>query len=211
MLRPLHLLDLSKRNYILLGSSLLLAAVVALAASIGLNRSDPVTLPDDTAVHVTLDQSVASDQNRPGDHFEATVSEPIVVTGKTVIPEGALVEGLVVDAHHSGRLMGRARLQLALETVTVNGKTYDIRTVARTRFGGRHKKRNLALIGGGAGGGALIGAVAAGGKGALIVGPIGAGLGTAAAFITGKKDIRLPPETPLTFTLAEPVTLNAKG
>jgi hypothetical protein len=84
-------------------------------------------------------------------------------------------------------------------------------TAARTRIGGKHKRRNLALIGGGAGGGALIGAVAAGGKGALIGGPIGAGVGTAAAFITGKKDITLPPETPLTFTLAEPVTVNAKG
>jgi hypothetical protein len=207
MLSPLHL---SKRNYILLGGSLLLAAVVALA-SIGLNRSDPVTLPDETAIHVTLNQTVASDQNRPGDHFEATVSEPIVVKNKTVVPAGTPVEGLVVDAHHSGRLMGRARLQLALETVTVNGKSYDIRTATHTRIGGKHKKRNFALIGGGAGGGALIGAVAAGGKGALIGGPIGAGVGTAAAFITGKKDIRLPPETSLTFTLAEPVTVNAKG
>jgi hypothetical protein len=207
----LHLPHLSKRSYILLGGSLLLATTLALAASIGLNRPDPITLPDQTAIRVTLDQTVASDQNRPGDHFEATVSEPIVVADKTVIPRGAPVEGLVVDAHHSGRLMGRARLQLALETVTVNGKTYDVRTAAHTRIGGNHKKQNLALIAGGAGGGALIGAIAAGGKGVLIGGPIGAGAGTAAAFITGKKDIRLPPETPLTFTLAEPVTINAKG
>jgi hypothetical protein len=211
MLRLQELLHLSKRKYIVVAGSVLLAAVVAVAASVGLNRSDPVTLPDETAIHVTLDQTVASDQNRPGDHFEATVSEPIVVTNKTVIPAGAPVEGLVVDAQHSGRLMGRARLQLALETVTVNGMSYNVRTAARTRISGKHKKRNLALIGGGAGGGALIGAVAAGGKGALIGGPIGAGVGTAAAFITGKKDIRLPPETPLTFTLAEPLTVNAKG
>jgi hypothetical protein len=207
----LHLPSLSKRSYILVGGSLLLATALAVAASIGLHRSDPITLPQETAIHVTLSQTVASDQNRPGDHFEATVSEPIVVANKTVIPRGAPVEGLVVDAHHSGRLIGRARLQLALETVTVDGKSYDIRTVARTRIGGKHKNRNLALIGGGAGGGAIIGAVAAGGKGALIGGPIGAGVGTAAAFIIGKKDVRLPPETPLTFTLAEPVTVNAKG
>jgi hypothetical protein len=211
MLSPSRLLHLNKRTYILAGGSLLLATVVAVAASVGLNRPHPVTLPGETAIHVTLDQAVASDRNRPGDHFEATVSQPIVVTGKTVIPAGAPVEGLVVDAHHSGRLTGRARLQLALETVTVNGKSYEVRTAVRTRVGGNHKKRNLALIGGGAGGGAIIGAVAAGGKGALIGGPIGAGVGTAAAFITGQKDIRLPPETPLTFTLAEPLTVNAKG
>ena len=188
----LNLLHLSKRNYILLGGSLLLATGLALASSISLGRSDPVTLPDNTAIHVTLNQAVTSDQNRPGDHFEATVSEPIIVADKTIIPKGAAVEGLVVDAHHSGRLMGRARLQLALETVTVSGKTYDIRTSAHPKIGGKHKNRNLALIGGGAGGGALIGAIAAGGEGALIGGPIGAGAGTAAAFITGKKNVRLP-------------------
>jgi hypothetical protein len=207
----LSLLHLSKRNYILLGGSLLLATGLALASSIALGRSDPVTLPDNTAIHVTLNQAVTSDQNRPGDHFEATVSEPIIVADKTIIPRGAPVEGLVVDAHHSGRLMGRARLQLALEAVTVNGKSYDIRTSAHPKIGGKHKNRNLLLIGGGAGGGALIGAIAAGGEGALIGGPIGAGAGTAAAFMTGKKNVRLPPETHLTFKLVEPLTIDAKS
>jgi hypothetical protein len=207
----LNLLHLSKRNYILLGGSLLLATGLALASSIALGRSDPVTLPDNTAIHVTLNQAVTSDQNRPGDHFEATVSEPIVVADKTIIPKGAPVEGLVVDAHHSGRLMGRAHLQLALEALTVNGRTYDIRTSVHPKIGGKHKNRNLVLIGGGAGGGALIGAIAAGGEGALIGGPIGAGAGTAAAFITGKKNVRLPPETHLTFKLVEPLTIDAKS
>jgi len=207
----LTLSHLSKRNYILIGGSLLLITGLALASTIGLNRSHPVILPEATVMHVTLNQTVASDQNRPGDHFEATVSEPIVVANKAIIPQGAAVEGLVVDAHHSGRLMGRARLQLALESVSVNGRSYDLRTTAHTNIGGKHKNRNLALIAGGAGGGALIGAIAAGGKGVLIGGPIGAGAGTAAALVTGKKDVRLPPETPLTFTLTAPLTINPKG
>jgi len=205
-----HLPNLTKRTYMLIGGGLLLAAGAAVAVTYGLNRADRVTLPDETAIHVTLNQAIATNENRPGDHFEATVSEPIVVGNKTVVPAGAEVEGLVVDASHSGRLRRRARLELALETVTVNGTTYDIQTGADTRIGGSHKNRDLALIGGGAGGGALIGAIAGGGRGALIGGPIGAGAGIAAAMITGKKDVRLAPETPLTFTLAEPVTINAK-
>jgi len=207
----LNLLHLSKRNYLLLGGSLLLATGLALASSMALNRSTPVTLQDETTIHVTLNQAVASDENRPGDHFEATVSEPIVVANRTIIPRGSPVQGLVVDARHSGRLMGRGRLQLALETVTVNGRNYEIHTATRTSLGGKHKKRNLELIAGGAGGGALIGAIAAGGKGALIGGPIGAGAGTAAALITGKKDFRLPPESSLTFTLSQPLTISAKS
>lgn len=203
---------LTKRHYLMAGGAVVLAVALGVgAAEVVGHRVKPVTVPESTAIYVTLDQAIASDQNRPGDHFQATVSEPVVIDGKTVIPQGAHAEGLVVDAKQSGRLMGRARLQLALQSVEVNGQEYDLQTTARTRIGGNHKKRNWAWIGGGAGGGALIGAAAAGGKGALIGGPIGAGAGTVAAMLTGKKDIKLRPETPLTFELAEPLTVNVKG
>jgi hypothetical protein len=205
------LLRLNNRHYIAIVATALVALVAALGATSALRRPDPVTVAEATAIHVTLNNAIASDRNRPGDHFEATVSEPVVINGKTVIPEGAQATGLVVDAHPSGRLMGRARLQVALEAVELNGSRYQIRTYADARVGGRHKKRNLALIGGGAGGGVLIGAVAAGGKGALIGGPIGAGAGTVAALATGKKDIRLPAESRLTFNLADPVAVNVKS
>lgn len=199
---------LTKRHYGLL--SALLTAVLVMAAARP-NRPDPVTVPERTLIHVTLDEALASNHSRPGDHFDATVSQPIVVADATVIPQGAHVEGLVVDAQPSGRLMGRARLQLALQTVEVHGQQYQIRTASSHKVGGNHKKRNIAWIGGGAGGGLLIGALAAGGEGALIGGPVGAAAGTAAAILTGKKDIKLPAETPLTFKLAEPVAVGVRG
>jgi hypothetical protein len=198
------------RNYLLLSGAGLLIVLLGVAAATLPRHSDTTTVPLGTPIHVTLDQAISSDQNRPGEHFEATVSEPVVIDGKTIIPRGAYAEGLVVDARHSGRLAGRARLQLVLETVNVNGQNYDVRTSSSWRSGGPHKKRNWAWIGGGAGGGALIGALAGGGKGALIGGPVGAGAGTAVAFFTGKKDIHLRAETPLTFKLAGPLTISAK-
>lgn len=201
----------SKRTYFMLGGSLLLTVALALAATTLANRPDPVMVPAETPIRVTLSQALASDQSASGDHFDATVSEPVVVEGKTVIPQGARVEGFVVEARPSGRLMGRARLHLALRAVEVDGQNYEIRTAASHKVGGDHKKRNLAFIGGGAGGGILIGAIAGGAKGALIGGPVGAGAGTAVAFFTGKKDIRLPAETPLTFRLAQPVSIDVKG
>ncbi len=197
-------MHLTKRNYAMVGGSVLLAVALGVAAATLPNRSrlESATVPQDTPIHVTLDQALASDQSRPGEHFEATVSEPVLINGKAVIPQGAHAEGLVVDARRSGRLKGRARLQLALETVTVNGQSYGVRTSSSWRTGGDHKKRNWAWIGGGAGGG---------GKGALIGGPVGAGAGTTVAFLTGKKDIHLRPETPLTFKLAEPLAIPLKG
>jgi len=203
----------TKRN-ILLGSAIVLLSAGIITAAVTLAthpRTVPVTVPGETAIHVTLDQGISSDQNRPGDHFEATISEPVVLNDKTVIPQGTPVEGLVVDARPSGHLMGRAHLQLALESMQLNGKTYDLRTSSSYRLGGDHKKRNWAWIGGGAGGGALIGAAAAGGKGALIGGPIGAGAGTAVAYFTGKKNIHLRPETRLEFRLNQPVIVDTKS
>jgi len=202
---------LTRRHYLLTGGAVLLAVALGIAAATLPNRAEPMLIPESTAIHVTLDQALASNQSRPGDHFEATVSEPVIIDGKTVIPQGASAEGLVVDARPSGRLMGRAHLQLALESVAVGGKNYGVRTSSKWKSGGDHKKRNWAWIGGGAGGGALIGALAGGGKGALIGGPIGAGAGTTVAFLTGKKDIHLRPETQLTFKLSGPVTIPVKG
>jgi len=202
---------LTKRHYLMIGGAILLAAALTLSAATMRDGSDPVTLPERTAIHVTLDQALASNQSRPGDHFEATVSEPVIMDGKTVIPQGAHAEGLVVDARQSGRLMGRARLQLTLQTVAVNGQNYDVRTISHPRIGRDHKKRNWEWIGGGAAGGAVIGALAGGGTGALIGGPVGAGAGATVALVTGKKDIKLRAETPLKFELAEPMTINVKG
>jgi hypothetical protein len=201
----------NKRHYLIAGGAILLIAALTVSAATLRDGSDPVTLPERTPIHVTLDQALATDQNKAGDRFDATVSEAVVINGKTVIPQGAHAEGLVVDARQSGKLVGRARLQLALQTVAVDGQTYDVRTISHPRVGRDHKKHNLEWIGGGAAGGAIIGALAGGGTGALIGGPIGAAGGTTVALLTGKKDIRLRAETPLRFELADPVTIKVKG
>ena len=204
-------MHLTKRHYLISGAAILVAAAVTVSAATLRDRSDPVTIPERTAIHVTLDQSLATGQNKPGDRFDATISEPVVVDNKVVIPQGAHAEGMVVEARESGRFVGRARLQLVLQTVSVDGQTYDVRTISHPRVGRDHKKHNLEWIGGGAVGGAMIGALAGGGTGALIGGPLGAAGGTTVALLTGKKDIKLRAETPVRFELAEPLTIHLKG
>lgn len=173
--------------------------------------SKPITVPEGVEMAVTLDQSLASNQNTAGDEFDASLAAPVIVNGKTVIPKGARVTGRVIEARESGRLKGVALLKLALVSVEVDGSSYDVQTTSITRSGQNHKKRNTLWIGGGAGAGAAIGAVAGGGKGALIGSAVGAGAGTAGAAATGKLDITIPAETRLSFKLTEPVTVKVKG
>ena len=174
------------------------------------DSTKPVTVPEGTDLRVVLDQSISTAENRSGDSFKATLASPIIVDGKTVVPKDAPVTGHIVDARPSGRLKGVARLDLTLDSIEVGGKSYDIYTSEKSRVGKNHNKRNGVLIGGGAGLGALIGGIASGGTGALIGGAAGAGAGTAGAAYTGKKDIRVPAETTLTFHLARPVTIPTK-
>ena len=198
-----------KTRYFMVGLALALAMGVAGAAYT--TSSKGVTVPEGTALHVRLDQSLATNQHRSGDGFTATLTQPVRVNDQVVIAEGSQVNGVVVSAKDSGRLKGRAQMGLALESVQVGNDTYDIATNTITRVSGGHKKRNIAWIGGGGVGGAIIGAIAAGGKGALIGGPVGAGAGTAVAAITGKKKVRIPAETVMTFRLAEPVNITPQG
>jgi hypothetical protein len=171
----------------------------------------PITVPEGTELTVVLDQSLSTAENRPGDMFQASVAVPIVIDDKTVIPKDARVKGHVVDAQNSGRLSGTARLVLTLDSVEVDGESSDIATDDEGRIGKNHNKRNGVLIGGGAGLGALLGGIAGGGKGVLIGGAAGAGAGTAGAAYTGKKDIRVPAETRLTFRLARSATISRKS
>jgi hypothetical protein len=164
-------------------------------------------LPAGTAFRVRLDEALDTARNRAGDRFQATLVSPVEVDGKTVIPQDTRCNGHVTASHPSGRLRGRAYLAVALDSFQLNGVTYHIRTGAHARASRAHKQRNLTLIGGGSGLGALIGGLAGGGKGALIGAGAGAAAGTVGAAATGKRNVRLPAEALLTFRLKSPVEL----
>jgi len=165
----------------------------------------PVTLPEGTVLTVRLNETVSSKRNSAGDRFTATVAEPVEVDGQVVIPKGAHVTGTVTEAKSLGKIKGSATLRLVLDTVTVNDSKYDIRTSAVARHEKGKGKRTAEFGGGGAGAGALLGALAGGGKGAAIGAVVGGGAGVAGGAYTGNKDIVLPAETMLSFKLLKPV------
>jgi hypothetical protein len=169
--------------------------------------SNTISIPAGTILDVRLAETLDTKRNRPGDRFTATLTRPIVLDGRTIIPRGTPCTGHLIESKPSGRFKGHALMSLSLDSFDLNGRRHEIKTTHVGRESGGHKKRNWAFIGGGSGVGTAIGALAGGPAGALIGAGAGAGAGTAGAAITGKKNVRLPVETPLVFSLRAPVTL----
>jgi hypothetical protein len=167
----------------------------------------PAAIPAGTPITIRLQSQLSSATTQSGETFEAVLDEPIVIQGQTVAPRGAAVTGKVLAAKASGRLQDPGYLRLTLAEISINGKSLPVQTSSIFVKGGSHEKRNLAMIGGGAGGGALIGGLAGGGKGALIGSAVGAAGGTGAAYATGKKDVGFAAERRLTFRLTQPLVI----
>ncbi len=164
-----------------------------------------IQLPGGTAIRVRLDQELGSKINSTGDTFQATVADDVQVNDTTVIEKGARADGEVIDAKPLGRFKGGAALAVKLDRVHTRWGTYPVETSSIARAEKGKGKRTGIMAGGGAGLGALIGGLAGGGKGAAIGAIAGAGAGTAGSAFTGNKEIVLPAETLLTFTLEHSV------
>lgn len=167
--------------------------------------AQPVTIPAGTVVTVRLGQSLSSKTAQAGETFNATVAQPVDVGNEVAIPDGAAASGTVVDARPLGRFKGGALLQVRLTSVTIDGQEVPIDTSSVARSQRSKGKRSAEFIGGGAGLGAVVGALAGGGKGAAIGALAGAGAGTAGTAFTGNKEIVLPAEAALSFKLLKPV------
>jgi hypothetical protein len=168
-----------------------------------------VTIPDGTVLSVRLLQAIGSRNARPGQGFAAELAAPVVIQGKVIFPKSSQVRGRVVAASESGRLHEPGYLRITLDAMQMpDGRWVDVRTTSVSAEGSSHKRRNITLIGGGAGLGALIGGIFGGGKGAAIGAASGAGAGTAGAYATGKQDVAFPAERKLRFVTIEEVVMN---
>jgi hypothetical protein len=166
------------------------------------------SLPSGTPIYVRLQESISSKNALAGQNFPAVLDEPLIVNGQTIAPQGTQIQARVVAARESGHLHDTGYLRLTLASITLSGKDLRLQTSSVFVEGGSFNKRNFAYVGGGAGGGALIGAVAGGGKGALVGSSIGAAGGTTAAYTTGKKEVGFLAERRLGFRLTQPLELD---
>lgn len=156
---------------------------------------------------VTVTQELSAKKNDVGDRFTGVLAQPLKSSGgSTIFPRGAHVAGSVIAAKGRGKFKGEGNLGITITEIA--GMTVSTSEYEKTEKG--KGKRTAGFIGGGAGGGALIGGLAGGGKGALIGGLVGAGAGTAGAAFTGNKDVVIPSESTISFTLQAPVTITVQ-
>lgn len=143
-------------------------------------------------IRVRINESLSSKTAAVGDRFTVTVRETVFSTsGATLIPEGSLITGrvdAVAKAQKGGKpgTLDVSFIQVELpngskraingsltELVSDDAKSDD----EGTARGDKMKHRKVIFYGGGAAGGALLGAAIGGGKGAIIGGLLGAGGG----------------------------------
>jgi hypothetical protein len=148
---------------------------------------------------------VDSERDQVGKTFRASLDEPLVASGEVAIPRGADATIRLADDKESGKLTGRTELTLNLVSLVVNGRTVDVGAGEVTESSDSRTGKTAKVVGGTAALGAIIGAIAGGGKGAAIGGLSGAGAGAAVQVLTKGQKVKIPAETRLQFTLRQPI------
>src|SRR5918994_14756 len=156
---------------------------------------------------LTLETPVSSEAAKVDQPVRARVAKPVVISGMTVIPEGATVTGAVVSAERAGRVKGRASIVLRFNEVIVANTPYRITTTRISRLAEATKGEDATKIGIATGVGTAIGAIAGGKKGAAIGAGVGGGAGTGAVLATRGKEITLPAGTTLRTEITETVRI----
>src|SRR5260370_33980203 len=83
-------------------------------------------MPAGNAITVRMIDGVDSEQTRLGQTFRASIDEPVLLDGQTVIPRGADAVAKLGEDKESGKFAGKTILTLALMQLMVNGRMVDI-------------------------------------------------------------------------------------
>lgn len=181
------------------------------------------TLPVGTPVRMKLETALATGSTRAGDTFSGRITEDVKLNEKVILPVGASLQGQVIRVTEPRRIKGKPSIQLLPKAVVLpNGERYAISAaVADTNKingtsvddegrikGPGHTDRDVIEVGAGTFVGAIVGGIAAGGKGSLIGAGIGAG-GTIIHWLTKRNSASLPAGSEIIFELSRPMVVAA--
>ncbi len=151
-----------------------------------------LVVPTGTNFVAVLQTQLSTDVNRTGDPFVATTVEPIVVEGRTLVPAGARIGGVLRDVQASGRIKDRARMTLAFQDITDSSdKVHPIAAQPLQIQAASETHNDVVKIGAGGAIGAILGAISGKKNGALVGAAAGAGAGTILVLATKGEDVEL--------------------
>jgi hypothetical protein len=182
-------------------------------------QSAPV--PAGTALMVKLQTTLATFSNKAGDPFQAQLTQPVVLNGKTLIPAGTMVEGRVTKVSEPRRISGKPTIGILPKALVLptGERLFLDATLVDTNIGGStdvnqegefkgagHDRRDQLEAGGGTAGGMLIGGLIGGPPGIVIGGVVGAG-STGVHWLSKHRSATLPAGTELTLELNRPLAM----
>jgi hypothetical protein len=166
-----------------------------------------VTIPAGTVVPIRITEALDSKTAQTNDAFHGALAADLGTQGVIALRRGAPVVGRIVDAREAAHFKGASLLSLELTQIQRGGQKIPVTTDAYTKEGAARGKNTATKAGGGAAFGAIIGALAGGGKGAAIGGLAGAAAGTGVNAATRGQQTVIPTETLINFQLQSPITV----
>lgn len=177
------------------------------------NNSDYI-VNNGTVLSAILNDTISTKEAKDRDRFSMTVESPSEF-------RGAIIEGYISGIARSGKVTGRSQLTFNFETIrtrdgriynfagfvegirTADGETVKVDNEGAAR--GENQGKTTATRGAiGAGVGAIIGAIAGGGKGAAIGAIIGGSAGAGSVYIEGRDDLNLASGSEVTIRASAP-------
>ncbi|HEX9639460.1 MAG TPA: hypothetical protein VGB99_18150 [Acidobacteriota bacterium] len=162
---------------------------------------------------VRLDDYISSKSADPGDRFDATVVDPVMVGAQLAIPQGTVMHGIVAGVDRAGRMDRKARLFLDFDAITLAGRRVPLAASVISgeddpnALEGKGFKGDTEKVIAGSAIGTILGAILGGGKGALAGLIVG---GTGSIIATKGQDVELPPGTGLWVQIDEPLIVPAQ-
>jgi hypothetical protein len=181
------------------------SATPAPAAAGQAQAAAPNTIPAGTQMDVRLTDTLNSGTAQVEDRFEGTTLYDVVVAGRTLIPVGAVVRGVVTDVQPGTRTNRTSSMTVTFDQVTIDGQPYPMRGTVTQAIEGEGIRGEAGRTAAGAGIGAVIGGLLGGVRGALVGVLIGGG-GTIAA--TEGQEVELPQGTQLRVRIDSPLTID---
>ena len=167
-----------------------------------------VSVAAGTTLPIRLADALDTATTQTGQSIHGTLAADIIADDMVAIPRGTPVTGRVVEAKDATHFSGSSSLTLELTQVELKGGPIAVSTAPFSQQGKGRGKNTAMKTGGGAALGAIIGAIAGGGKGAAIGAASGGGLGAGVNAVTKGEQVKIPAETLINFKLQSPVSVS---